>query len=340
MDNDEFRVVKIGFFKKVWLSITKFERYPEMATEGVGSAISYLMKLMLIFSAILVIGMIYNLNKTIGQGIQYVNENFSEISYKDGTLQIKPTNSETLDIDTEIGKLIVDTNVTEQNKIDEYENKIKSGNLGILWLNDKVVIYSNGVEERYYYKDILDQMGISNLSKTDLINYISNKSIYVIYGIFMLIATFIIYTIATLIDVLILSLFGLITTYLIRIKMRYRALFNMSVYALTISIILKLLYVFMNMFIDFDIKYFDFMYSAIGYICLIASIFMIKSDVIKQQMELMRIMEEKKQKEEQKEEEEEKEEPDDKEEEKKKEEKKEKKDNKKAPDIDNQGSEA
>ena len=47
--NDEFRVVNIGFFKKIWLSITKFERYPEMAAEGVGRAISYLAKLMLIF---------------------------------------------------------------------------------------------------------------------------------------------------------------------------------------------------------------------------------------------------------------------------------------------------
>ena len=36
------------FFKKIWLSITKFERYPEMATEGVGKAISYLFKLMLV----------------------------------------------------------------------------------------------------------------------------------------------------------------------------------------------------------------------------------------------------------------------------------------------------
>ena len=45
MNDDEFKVVKIGFFKKVWLSITKFESYPEMATEGVGRAISYLFKL-------------------------------------------------------------------------------------------------------------------------------------------------------------------------------------------------------------------------------------------------------------------------------------------------------
>ena len=53
MDSSEQnKTKKIGFFKKVWYSITKFERYPEMATEGVGSTFAYLAKLMLIFSAI------------------------------------------------------------------------------------------------------------------------------------------------------------------------------------------------------------------------------------------------------------------------------------------------
>ena len=336
MNDDEFKVVKIGFFKKVWLSITKFESYPEMATEGVGRAISYLFKLMLIFSAILVIGMVYNLSQQIKDVVKYLDDNFSEINYQDGILQIKPINSDTLEADTEIGKLIIDTNTTDQEKIKEYENKVKSGNPGILWLRDKVSVYVNGIEEGYNYKDILSQMGISSFTKSDLSNYINNKNIYIIYAFVMLITT--------LIDVLILSVFGILTTYILRIRIRYRALFNMSVYALTISIILKLLYILSNMLIGFDIKYFDFMYSAIGYICLIASIFMIKSDVIKQQMELMRIMEEKKQNEdiEQK---------DDKEEEEKQEEKKEgkkeeKENNKKpkedkdTPNVDNQGSEA
>ena len=44
MQNKKFEK---GFFKKVFYSVFKVERYAEMATEGVGRAISYLMKLML-----------------------------------------------------------------------------------------------------------------------------------------------------------------------------------------------------------------------------------------------------------------------------------------------------
>lgn len=291
-NNDEFRVVNIPFFKKIWLSITKFERYPEMATEGVGRAISYLMKLMLIFCIIIVVGMIYGFNNTIKQGIKYVNENISEINYKDGTLKINPVNEETIKMETEMGTLIVDTNTKEEETIREYEKNLKKNDLGIIWLNNKVILYANGVEEAYYYDDILEGLNINEFNKTDLINYLSNNNqIYGAYFVIMLITTFILYFITTLIDVLVLSVFGLITSYMTGIKIRYRAIFNMSVYALTISIILKLAYVLVGMFTDFTIKYFDFMYTAIGYICLVASIFMIKSDVIKQQMELIKIRE-------------------------------------------------
>ena len=36
-EENELRIKQIGFFKKVWYSITKIEKYPEMAAQGVGS---------------------------------------------------------------------------------------------------------------------------------------------------------------------------------------------------------------------------------------------------------------------------------------------------------------
>ena len=102
--------------------------------------------------------------------------------------------------------------------------------------------------------------------------------------------------------------------------MNYKAVFNMSIYALTLSIILKIIYIVITMLTSFKIKYFEIMYIAIAYISLAAAIFLIKSDVIKQHLELMKIIEESKEKIEQtitipkKDKEEKKEEKDDKEE--------------------------
>ena len=301
MENkDEYRVVKIPFFKKIWLSITKFERYPEMATEGVGKAISYLIKLILIFAIIISSCMIYNFHNYLQQGIKNLNENVSEINYKDGTLEIKPLDEETMNVETEIGTLIVDTNIVEEEKIREYEKSIKKDDLGIIWLSNKVVLYAGGMEEAYYYGDILGDLEITEFNKTDLINYFTNNNtLYIFYFVIMIILTFVAYFITTLLDILVLSVFGLLSSYMTGIKIRYRAIFNMSIYALTLSIILRMLYIIINIFTDYTIKYFDFMYTAIGYICLVASIFMIKSDVIKQQLELIKIREQMKEQKEQ-----------------------------------------
>ena len=320
--NDDFKVVNIHFLKKIWFSITKFERYPEMATEGVGRSISYLAKLMLIFAIISSSCMLYNFHNTLKQGINIFDENISEINYKDGTLEIKPYNEEIVITESEMGTLIIDTTKTKDETIKKYEEIIKENNLGIIWLKDKVILYEDGIEEAYYYGELLEKFEITEFNKTDLINYIdNNNTIYIVYFIVILISGFIVYFIATILDVLVLSVVGLITSYMAGIKMRYRAIFNMSVYALTISIILKLIYVLVGMFSDFTIKYFDFMYSVVGYICLVAAIFMIKSDVIKQQIELMKIREQLKEEQENKtEEKEEKEEKEDKEDEKNKEE--------------------
>lgn len=112
----------------------------------------------------------------------------------------------------------------------------------------------------------------------------------------ILVSIFISIYIVTLIDVLTLSVFGLFTCFVAKIKMNYKAVFNMSIFALTLSIILRTIYIIINILTSFEIKYFNVMYVAISYISLAAAIFLIKSDVIKQQLQLMKIIEQSKEK--------------------------------------------
>ena len=51
-NKNETKQFKKGFFKKVWYSVTKIEKYPEMATEGVPRALIYLAKLSIIISIV------------------------------------------------------------------------------------------------------------------------------------------------------------------------------------------------------------------------------------------------------------------------------------------------
>lgn len=99
------------------------------------------------------------------------------------------------------------------------------------------------------------------------------------------------YFITTLWYVVMISIVGYITSWMLKIKMRYVAIFNMSVYAITLSVLLNTIYLIINMFIPFTISYFQVMYVAVATIYLIAAIFIIKSETIKKQAELMKIEE-------------------------------------------------
>ena len=288
------QIEKNPFYKKVWYSITKFEKYPNMAAEGVGRTIGYLCLLMFIFSVFMAIALLIKLNGVTKQGIDFLDKSFTEINYKNGILSVKPEKNSK----SSLGNVIINTGELTPEQKTQYENTT-SNNLEFIWLNDKVIAKFSSNSMTYYYKDILGGMGIEEFNKTVLItfmrNLINRPQLYIIYGIIITIYTFLAYLLSTLIDILILSIFGMITTWIAGLKVRYRAIFNMSVYAITLSTFLRLIYLYIEMFTDFNIKYFDLMYNAISFICLTAAIFMIKSDLIKQQIEIMKTIQIKKQ---------------------------------------------
>ena len=286
-----------GFFKKLWYSIVNIEKYPEMATEGVGRAISYLFKIVAILAVVLSIWMTYESYEAVRNGVEYLQNEFPTFSYQDGTLLVET--EEPIVIEAEqsgVGKIVVDTKTDSEEQINQYLNEIGSNESGIVVLKQKVLVKTPGVAGSisYDYQQILGNMQITQFNKQDVINYANSNQIITLY-ISMFITIFIysimMYFITTLWYVVMISIVGYITAWLLKIKMRYVAIFNMSVYAITLSVLLNVIYLIINMFIPFTITYFQVMYVAIATIYLIAAIFIIKSETIKKQAELMKIAE-------------------------------------------------
>ena len=100
----------MNFFKKFLYSILKIEKYPDMAAEGVRSAIIYMSKIILIVAIIISLGMMYRTYNLLNQGVNYLKNEFPEFSYKEGTLDIE--NEEKIEVSEEtspLGKVIIDT---------------------------------------------------------------------------------------------------------------------------------------------------------------------------------------------------------------------------------------
>lgn len=287
---------KVGFFKKVWKSITKIEKYPEMAADGVPKAIGYLAKLVLILSAVLCLGTIYQIHSLVKDGVDYLQNDFPDIAYSDGKLDVKSENEIIIPAENSVlGKTIINTKDIDEAKQNEYINNIKSdGGNGLIVLNDKAILISEGLSDNveYRFKDIATALNVSNFTKQDLVNFVNSSKILTVYlslFIVLMIYAFVIYMISKLIDVLMLSVFGFIASMLAKIKMRYAGIFNMSVYALTLSIILDTVYIIVNIFVPFTIKYFQVMYVGVAAIYLVAAILMLKTDVREQMMAVAEI---------------------------------------------------
>lgn len=95
-----------------------------------------------------------------------------------------------------------------------------------------------------------------------------------------------------LVSALIVSIIGLIISRLARIRLKYKPIYIMSIYALTLSIILNCIYMIANILTGFRIDYFNIVYDVLAYIYIVTAILMIKTDFIEQQQELIKILEE------------------------------------------------
>ncbi len=296
-NNQTEKVKKQGFFKKVWYSITKIERYPEMAAQGLGKAFSYICKVVAILAIIICFGSMYQVYQILQEGVAYLQNEFPEFSYSDGILSVDSEDPITISAeDSYVGKAIIDTKTEDQQIVNQYISEIEQSGDGIVVLNNRVIVKTSSISGTisYEYDQMLNQVGITEFNKQDLINYINSSQMYNFYiSIFLTIFvySFAMYLLTTLLNAVFLAVFGYLVTWIAKIRMRFVAVFNMAVYSLTLSTILNMMYIAINIFVPFAMEYFQVMYVTVAAIYLIAAIFLLKSEYIKRQAELMKLAE-------------------------------------------------
>lgn len=106
------------------------------------------------------------------------------------------------------------------------------------------------------------------------------------------IALYVTYTLTTLLSACIFGVFGLIIARICGLKLKYASTFNLAVYAITLPTILMAIYMSTNLLFGITIKYFSVAYDAITYIYIITAILMLRADLIKQRIELSKIIKE------------------------------------------------
>ena len=305
----ENKELKKGFFKKVWYSIDKIERYAELSAEGLKSALKYLAMLILVIGVIAAASTIYKTSLVVNKISQYIDQKVPNLTYSENTLKVE--NSEAIiDENEEFGKIIVDTNTDDEQQINKYVSDVKDEENAVIILKNKLILKTSGVSgsANYNYEDLFGQMGITEFNKQQLVDYLTGSPMFKYYAnlfLTLFIYAFAVYLINTLFYIIIISMVGFLATMILKLKIRFVAVFNMAVYSITLPTILNIIYIIVNTFYKYAISYFDVMYVMISTIYILAAIFMLKSEFNKKQGEVQKIVEvEKEVKEEQKQEEE------------------------------------
>lgn len=282
-------------------SIFDFEKYQELAAQKVTKTILYIAILVLVFALIVTGIYTYKFTVAIGKIRQYIDENIESIIFEENQLNIIPKNHEemTTIINESLGmKIVINTQTQDNEKIKQSVEEIENIGNEILILKDKVLLKNEVMTSPYTcsYATLAEQYNINKIDKEEMMGLLSldtMKPLLVnVFWVLLLYFFVIMYLPSTLIDIVILSIFGYVVALISKMKLKYSAVYNIAAYSLTLPIILNIAYFIINSFTGFEIQYFEVMYTTVATIYIAAAILMIRSDVIKKQIELTKIIEE------------------------------------------------
>lgn len=287
---------KMGFFKRVKTAVVNFEGYQRFADEKSSKAVKYFFQIVLIFVIFASIAVIYPLINNIKNGVEYMKTDIPNFTVQDNKLTME--SEEPVTVKNENVSLVISLNPNlNKEDVNKFFEENNTYNNAALFIQDEffIKIGTTTGTIAYDYKTLSEAIGIQELSKQAVIDYFDNSGyikLFMAMFLFMLAYLYLTYIIVTILDVLILSILSFITVKLYRVKLDYKQCINISIYALTLPIILNTIYVLINAFTGFTIEYFQIMYNIISYIYIVAAILMIKADYNKTGSDVIKIVEE------------------------------------------------
>ena len=288
---------RFNFFKRIQISIFKVENYGEFVLEKTGIAIKYLFKLMLLVSFIIALVTTIKIHSIVKKGFSYVQNEMPDFTLKDGIIAFK-NDTDGYDKDLDFYVLYRTQNEITDNDIKDIEKDINKYSSAIVYLNDRMVYY-NGQNYSYFkYSDIIKEYDFNISNKQELLHVLERVgpvTVDVVYFVATLLSMYIVNIVTIIFDIILVFCFGIIASRLCGVNMPWAKILSLSIYSLTLSILLNTVYTTVYTFTNFYVQYFDIVYILIAYIYLIAAILIIKSDVIKQKLELQKIIEVQKQ---------------------------------------------
>ncbi len=241
---------RMSFFRRLKMAIFQLENYIEFINERLYKAIGFCIKMTMICAIVIVISNIVFIYNKYGSPAKYVDNMVPEFTYEKSELVINEEDAKSSD---------------EKKFMTSMIKKLKPSLVTIL--------------------------GDTSYSKAQMITDINTneRQVVIVAAIAVFLESLFEIFVFWLTVAIMTSIIGWLVLIFSRLKMRYSKLFALSIYASTLTTIISVIYILLNSFFGVYIEVFDYLSMLIAYIYITAVIYMIKSDLIKQQVELIRI---------------------------------------------------
>ena len=191
MNTNSKKIKKEGFFKAFIKSIKDFDKYEDFALDSIGKTTMYLFKLIAIFTVIVAVLTTYRFSKALNKVSEYYDSNISQLTYKNGILEVNDNQKLEANIDDIYQNVTIDTSELTNEQIEAYKKELQEKSNGFLLLRDKILYKNemvNGITEGTY-QEILKKYNIQTMDKQTIPDIINGNRVK-IYAV-ILVTTFI-----------------------------------------------------------------------------------------------------------------------------------------------------
>ena len=281
---------KIRFIRKIKYSITNISKYDDMISLGLKKAINYFIGLLALLALALGVFETYIQAVYIADFRNYLNQEIPEFSIvknvndENYSLSMKENEAIILEdqqlIDLYKNKIVINTNLNEQEAINEYYTLVSENNNCIIILKDEYVQITSAYNpenndgenqegiNKYTFEELFNTYGISGkneYTKQDLINIFDNIS-YTYYVVAFFAKYLIILIIFYTMDILVIGIIAIICSKILKQKNTVKEIFSLSIYSLTLPAILFVAYLILSYIKKINIPYINFINIIIAYI--------------------------------------------------------------------------
>lgn len=281
-----------NFFSRVQYAVFKVEKYGDFIEEKPSIAIKYMLTLILIISLILTIMMTISFTNLAKKAENFIKNYLVEFNFENDKLSFSEV-QEAYD-EEENFYFVANTEDISENELNEYKNKAADAKISLILLSNKAILSTNNIFNEFTYSTLNSNLNLDSLNKEKVVDALNNNGILKLGASMFEITGLSLYfteIVSVGMNIILLFIFGYLMCKFISVPLNVGNVFNISVYSITLSIILGFVYNFVNYFVQFEIPYFDTLYLLIAYIYVVSAIFIIKSDLLKQKVELQKIVE-------------------------------------------------